>query len=441
MSQQPNRSFNRRSMIKLGLAAGASAMAGRFSFAAPAATPSRFVFIIMRGALDGLSAVPPFGDSDYTRLRAELAIAPPGGTDAALPLNAVFGLNPGLQFLHESYSAHELLVFHAVATPYRERSHFDGQDVLENGVTLPHGSPTGWLNRALNNLPPAARGSRESGVALAQNVPLVLRGPAPVASWSPSVLPDLDPDTLQRIVDRYASDPVLSHRLADALATDQLASESMSSPAMRSARSTPTAPSVASVPSTASGEPSDAAAMTAAAARSTSGRYLETVRTAAGFLRRDDGPSVAVFETTGWDTHFNEGGGQGQLRGRLAVLDQSLRTLKDSLGDVWSRTAVLVATEFGRTAAANGTRGTDHGTGSAAFLLGGAVAGGRVVADWPGLSAGALYQQRDLKPTLDMRSVMKSVLRDHLRIATRALDNEVFPESKSAPYLPDLLRA
>jgi uncharacterized protein (DUF1501 family) len=181
------------------------------------------------------------------------------------------------------------------------------------------------------------------------------------------------------------------------------------------------------------------AAMTAVV-RSTAGRYIETVRTAAGFLRRDDGPAVAVFDTTGWDTHFNEGGAQGQLRTRLAVLDQSLSTLKETLGDVWPRTVVLLATEFGRTAAANGTRGTDHGTGSAAFLLGGAVAGGRVLADWPGLSARNLYQQRDLKPTLDLRSVMKSVLHEHLQIASGALDRDVFPDSSAAPYVAGLLR-
>jgi uncharacterized protein (DUF1501 family) len=278
------------------------------------------------------------------------------------------------------------------------------------------------LNRALVNLPAAGRRGRESGVALAQNVPLVLRGSAEVASWSPSVLPDLDDDTMRRIADRYASDPLLARRLAEALATsgevDQAPSQSMSGDAAGASGNAAMAPVV----------------------RSTAGRYIETVRTAAGFLRRDDGPAVAVFDTTGWDTHFNEGGAQGQLRTRLAVLDQSLRTLKETLGDVWPRTVVLLATEFGRTAAANGTRGTDHGTGSAAFLLGGAVAGGRVRADWPGLSARNLYQQRDLKPTLDLRAVMKSVLHDHLQIASGALERDVFPDSSAAPYIAGLLR-
>ncbi len=180
-------------------------------------------------------------------------------------------------------------------------------------------------------------------------------------------------------------------------------------------------------------------AVATATAQRGAASYLETVRTAAAFLRRPDGPRVAVFDTTGWDTHFNEGGSQGQLRARLSVLDQALRLLKESMGASWSSTAVLLATEFGRTAAVNGTRGTDHGTGAAAFLLGGAIEGGRVLADWPGLSTNALYQARDLKPTLDLRTVAKSVLRDHLHIATRALDGAVFPES-GARYLSGLIR-
>jgi uncharacterized protein (DUF1501 family) len=420
MQREQSGPINRRSMLQLGLAAGAAALSARFSFAAQAAGPSRFVFIILRGALDGLSAVPPYADPDYARLRGELAIAAPGQPNGALPLDGLFALNPGLAFLQQAYGQRELLVLQAVATPYRERSHFDGQDVLENGMTLPHATQSGWLNRALSQLPPASRPSAQRAVALAQNVPLVLRGSAEVASWSPSVLPDLDDDTLQRITARYASDPLLSQRLAEALATDQLAAQARSTPA---------------------DVPEDGQSPMRGAARSTPARYVETVRTAARFLARDDGPAVAVFDTTGWDTHFNEGGAQGQLRSRLAVLDQSLAMLKQSLGDVWSRTVVLLATEFGRTAAANGTRGTDHGTAAAAFLLGGAVAGGRVLADWPGLSSRALYQQRDLQPTLDLRAVIKGVLHDHLQISQRALQAEVFPDSSAAPALDGLLRA
>jgi uncharacterized protein (DUF1501 family) len=408
MSSHP---LARRHFLQLGLMAGGGLLSARFAFAAPAATDARFVFIILRGALDGLSAVPPYGDGDYVRLREQLAIGAPGTTDGALALDGHFGLNPGLPFVHESYAAGEALIVHAVATPYHERSHFDGQDVLESGVPRPHASQTGWLNRAVAALPSSNTHGAQAGVALGQNVPLVLRGPAPIASWSPSKLPEIDDDTLQRIADRYASDAILSQRLGDALSTDRMAAESESA------------------------DP----AMTAIPAAGGTGRYLETVRTAAGFLKREDGPAVAVFDTTGWDTHFNEGGGQGQLTQRLAALDSALRALKESLGSTWSRTAVLIATEFGRTAAANGTRGTDHGTGAAAFLLGGAVHGGRVLCDWPGLSANDLYQGRDLRATMDLRSVIKSVLRDHLQISARTLDAQVFADSK-VPLVADLIR-
>jgi uncharacterized protein (DUF1501 family) len=410
--------IQRRRLLQLGLAAGGSLLAARYALAAPAASDARFVFIILRGALDGLSAVPPWGDPDYLRLREQLAIGAPGTADGALALDGHFGLNPGLSFVHEAYGAREALILHAVATPYRERSHFDGQDVLESGLSQPHATQVGWLNRAVSGLPPGGAHGAQLGVALGQNVPLVLRGPAPIASWSPSKLPQIDDDTLQRIADRYVSDPVLSQRLGNALASDHIAAESAAAAA-------------AAVTGT--------AAM-AGPAVSPAGRYIETVRTAAGFLAREDGPAVAVFDTTGWDTHFNEGGAQGQLTQRLGALDSALRTLKQSLGSTWSRTVVLVATEFGRTAAANGTRGTDHGTGAAALLLGGAVQGGRVVCDWPGLSARALYQGRDLKATMDLRSVIKTVLRDHLKISTRTLDAQVFPEATVA-YTPDLIRA
>jgi len=326
----------------------------------------------------------------------------------------MFGLHPRLSFLHESFGAGELTLLHALATPYRERSHFDGQDVLENGTTRPHALGSGWMNRALDALPRAAGASRgELGVALGQNVPLVMRGPAAVASWSPSHLAPLGEDTLQRLGDLYAGDSLLSRRLADALAADAVATDAVATEGMRAST---TAPGAAA-------------------------RFNEIVTAAAGFLREDAGPRVAVFDTTGWDTHANEGAAQGQLGARLGVLDEALRTLKERLGQAWRNTAVLAVTEFGRTAAVNGTRGTDHGTATAAFLVGGAVRGGRVIADWPGLSRRALYQQRDLTPTIDLRAVLKGLLADHLGISARALSETVFPDSASVRPLADLMRA
>jgi uncharacterized protein (DUF1501 family) len=253
-----------------------------------------------------------------------------------------------------------------------------------------------------------------------------------VTSWSPSKLPALDEDTLERITDLYAGDPLLASRLADALAADAIAGESSMDgvPVVRTAVANGQAPTTQA---SAAGSPTTQGAKP--------GRYAELVRAVAGFLRRPDGPQVAVFDTTGWDTHANEGGAEGQLAGRLAALDAGLRILKEELGPTWTNTAVVLATEFGRTAATNGTRGTDHGTATAAFLLGGAVQGGRVVADWPGLSSRALYQGRDLKPTADLRSLLKGVLSEHLLVASDSLETSVFPNSRDAKSIKGLFRA
>jgi uncharacterized protein (DUF1501 family) len=420
--------MKRRDFLNLtALAAGGAFLTARVAFAHASGRRQRFVVVIMRGALDGLAAVPPYADADYAGLRREVALRAPGTPGGALPLNGFFGLHPSLLFMQQCYTARELTVLHAVASPYRDRSHFDGQDVLESGSLRAHASQTGWLNRALTQLPD--RRSGELGVALGQNVPLLMRGPAGVSSWSPSKMPALDEDTLARITDLYSKDTLLSVRLADALQADAIAAEDAASaaPAMLTATAA---------------TQSEAAAGRVKAARpqAYNARYAEVTRAAAGFLKQEDGPKVAVFDTTGWDTHANEGGAEGQLAGRLAALDTGLATLKQELGPAWADTAVLLVTEFGRTAAVNGTRGTDHGTGAAAFLLGGAVAGGRVVADWPGLSARALYQGRDLAPTLDLRCVFKGILEEHLGVPPRALDEDVFPDSRAAKPLRALIR-
>lgn len=410
--------MKRREFLTAGaLATGGALITSRLALARTVATAvnarrPRFVLVILRGALDGLAAVPPYGDRDYGHLRGEFALRAAGEPKGALPLDGFFGLHPSLGFLGQTYAARELIVFHAVASPYRERSHFDGQDVLENGTTLAHAAQSGWLNRALAAVP--GERSRDAAVALGQNVPLVMRGPAEVTSWSPSKLTGLDDDTLARITDLYARDPLLSVRLADALMADRVATEQQGAMAQD---------------------------MAAAPNMTPGGAYAETVRAAGGFLRQEDGPQVAVFDTTGWDTHANEGGAEGQLAGRLAALDKGLATLKGELGPVWKDTAVLLVTEFGRTAAINGTRGTDHGTATIAFLAGGAVAGGRVIADWPGLSSRALYQGRDLMPTLDLRCVLKGVLDEHLGIPERSLEATVFPQSERARAIRGLMRA
>jgi len=391
---------SRRTFVSGALAAGAAAMLPRCVFA-DAATDARFVFVILRGALDGLAAVPAYGDGAYAAKRGALAITSP-----QLKLDGMFALHPSLTQLHERFQSKELIVFHAVASPYRERSHFDGQDLLENGTSAPKSAHDGWLNRALPLLPEAKqRATDRIALALAQNVPLVLRGDARVGSWAPSRLPDTDSDTLQRIADLYSTDEYFASRLQSALSADSVAGEGMS------------------------------------AGRRDPLNALNTVAAAAGkFLAAADGPRIAVLEATGWDTHANQGAERGQLANRLRGLDQALNSLRTALAGAWGRSAVLVVTEFGRTVAVNGTAGTDHGTATCAFLAGGAVAGGRVVADWPGLASSALYEGRDLRPTLDVRSIMKGVLASHLGAAEGGIEEKVFPGSRAARQVDGLFK-
>jgi len=391
---------------------------------------ARLVVMILRGALDGLAAVPPYADPDYAGLHRELAIAAPGAADGALALDNTFGLHPSLGFLHERYLAGELVVFHAVASPYRDRSHFDGQNVLENGLTKPIGTADGWLNRALAALPPGSRHPGERAVAISQNIPLILRGEAPVISKSPQATPDVDDELLARLADLYSKDDWFSARLSEAVQTEKMVDDG-GNIADAAAMTTP-----AEVKQPAVTLPATAAPRTAAP-----DRVSGVARMAATLMRSEDGPDVAVIEASGWDTHANQGGAKGALAQRLAGLDQALRGLADELGPLWPQTAVLVVTEFGRTAAMNGTRGTDHGTGGCAFLAGGAVRGGRVMADWPGLARAALLDDRDLRPTLDLRSIFKGVLDEHMHVGAKTLATRIFPDSSGARPLQGLMRA
>lgn len=390
----------RRAFLQSAALAGVTAMLPRFTLA-DADTDARLVLVILRGALDGLAAVPAYGDSNYAKQRGALAI-----TSLGSRLDGMFALNPALVHLHERYRAKELIVFHAAASPYRERSHFDGQDLLENGTATPSAARDGWLNRMLPALPVArTRSTEQLAVALAQNVPLVLRGEARVNSWAPSRLPETDADTLERIADLYADDAYFAERLQAALAANDVVAGGMN-----------------------------------AGRRDPLGQFNLITSAAGKLLAPQNGSRIAVIEVGGWDTHANQGADAGQLANRLRALDQGLEALRAALGSAWARTAVLVVTEFGRTVAVNGTRGTDHGTATCAFLVGGAVAGGRVIADWPGLATSALYQGRDLQPTLDLRSVFKGVLAGHFDAAERDIEERVFPDSRKVRPLEGLIR-
>jgi uncharacterized protein (DUF1501 family) len=378
-------------------------------------TDKRLVVILLRGALDGLHAMPAHGDPAYIAARNGLALQAPGGADASLRLTSLFSLHPKLAALGRMYQAGEMLGAHAVATAYRERSHFDAQNVLETGARSPFGRNAGWLNAAMAALPAARKANRaELAVAMAQQAPLILRGAAPVATWSPSPLPDADTDTVARLMSLYErTDPGLAGAMKGAIAANAIAGEAGMMDGGRGG-----------------GGGGRAGRQVAPAAKA-----------AAAFLKQPNGPVAAVIEVGGWDSHAAQGQENGQIATMLGLLDAGVATLQTELGALWKDTVVVIVTEFGRTVAANGNRGTDHGTGAAAFVCGGAVAGGRVLADWPGLAAGQLYEGRDLRPTLDLRALVKGVLGDHMGIPRAALDANVFPDSAAAAPLQGLIKA
>ncbi len=398
--------LNRRDILRsLGFATFAGSLP-RLAFATTE-SEAKFVLVVLRGAVDGLALAAPYGDGNYNKVRGELAIGKPGASDGLLKLDGLFGLNPALTNVHQSYAAGDASVIHAVASPYRERSHFDGQDMLESGATRVGGLRDGWLNRALAQLGSSL--GKETAIALAQNTPLVLRGSNSVTSWAPSRLPSTDDSTIARLQRLYANDEFFATRLEQALRSQSIAQGDSDMDGSRK-------------------RGNDAK------------QFADLMRSAAKFLTTPDGPSIAVVELDGWDTHANQGSTSGALFNRLTALDDGLGSLRDELGESWNHSVIAVVTEFGRTVQVNGTRGTDHGTGAAALLMGGAVNGGNIVTDWPGLAKNDLYAGRDLLPTTDIRSLFKGVLSDHLGLAPSFIDRSVFPDSAAAGALKDLIR-
>ncbi|MFO0997749.1 MAG: DUF1501 domain-containing protein [Alphaproteobacteria bacterium] len=397
---------SRREILALTAAVTGGALLRPLAVLADAATDKRFVLIILRGGLDGLAAVPPYGDREYRSLRGALALPEPGTENGILDIDGRFGVHPALKTFHAMMKNGEALAVHAVATPYRERSHFDAQDLLENGTERARAAADGWLNRALALM----GGSRRLGLAVGQAIPLALRGTVPVASWVPTEGPSLDPDFVTRIQALYRRDPLIGAAFAEGIKAHEfsaaaLGADDSMAPGGRKVRGP--------------------------------GAFKPLAEAAGRLLAAEDGPRIAVLELSGWDTHSQQG---GRLPAVLGALDAGLAGLAQTLGPAWSKTVVVAVTEFGRTAAPNGTGGTDHGTAGVALMAGGAVAGGRVVADWPGLSAGALYQGRDLAPTTDLRSVLKGVLRAHLSLRDDALSQRVFPGSAEAKPADGIIR-
>eukprot|EP01030_Chromulinospumella_sphaerica_P015797 gene15797-15615_t len=374
---------------------------GRSTSAADALAGRKMIVVVCRGGMDGLSVSPPIGDPDYAGLRRGIAIPP----DAALRLDGTFALHPSLAAIHAMAGQGEARIVPAMASPDRARSHFEAQDVLETGAAGVYATDSGWLNRALS-----AMGDRKvPALSVGATSPLILRGPVQTAAWSPGRASEKSPRLPSLLMDLYAGDPLLA-----------------------SAKATMVDMSKAPPPGYAGGGLAGLQRQGQASAK----RIGQTV---AGFMMQPQGPQLVALSAEGFDTHANQGAAQGQLANRLAYLDSLAEGLREGLGADWNKTVVVFATEFGRTARINGAGGTDHGTGSTAILLGGALKKGGIVGDWPTLKENALFEGRDTRPTIDSRALFKGLLADHMGVDRRALDTTVFPDSAGVASVPGLV--
>jgi len=386
--------LNRRHLLLAGFSA-TFISAGAANAATPESKGRKLVVIILRGAMDGMAALPKIDDPDIRAHRASL-IDP-----KAIALSDGFALHSAMPKLAALYQAKQAAFVPAIAGPYRERSHFEAQDLLECGG-VKSVSDDGWLNRALQKAPAAY-----SAVSIGPSQPLILRGASThTSSWSPPVLPEASDDTLNRLMDLYESDPVLKASLTAAVGAEAVAGSMAGDKSMGGGRG---------------GGPA---------------QYTPQLQAAGKFLAQPDGPEIAVVSLEGWDTHTGQ---NGALQQRFTALDNGIDALRTQLGDTWKNTAVMAISEFGRTVRVNGGQGTDHGTGGLAILAGGAIKGGRMYGDWPTLKAAALYENRDLTPAVDARSVFKGLLRDQLGWAANDLDSKIFADSAVAKPMGGLV--
>ena len=384
--------MDRRTFIRGMFAGGVATFTSPTLSLATVPGSGKLVFVLLRGGLDGLSAVVPYGDRDYPDVRGAMAFKK---ADLEV-LNDHFGLAPGLHPLKQLWDQGELAVVHAMAIPYRTRSHFDGQAILETGLDAPRGSSDGWLNRLLQVME-----GKRSGIAVAAGLPLSLSGAHPVKTWSPANLGVVGDGYVDRLHVLYRHDPRLLDRFEAALQMPEVGMMGTS--------------------------------------RSGGRQQIESILgVTARFLREPDGPNLAAVEFSGWDTHANQGRQGGQLDRLLGQLARGILTFKSQVGSTWDQTTIVVMTEFGRTARPNGTGGTDHGTAGAGFIIGPNLSRSRVLSDWPGLANKALYENRDLRPTLDTRTVLKAAVAGCFDLNRNQL-NRIFPGADHLKGLPDLM--
>ncbi|MXP31891.1 DUF1501 domain-containing protein [Erythrobacter jejuensis] len=382
--------MNRRKFVAGSALFGGAALAFPHMAFAQADTDRRLLFILQRGAADGLATLAPVGEPAFAKQRGGLA---EDYADVA-QLDGLFALHPAFAKVGAMYAEGQALFVQAIASSYRERSHFDGQNLLETGGNKAYALRDGWLNRLVGLLPEG----RNRALALSPSVPMILQGSHPVSSYAPSALPQADEGLIDRIAQLYESDPQLRGLLSDALKTRAMAGDSQ----MRDLRDAESAGTLA-----------------------------------ASLMKEPEGARVMMMESDGWDSHAGQ---RFQFRNLASRLDTMMGAFQAEMGADWGNTLVIVATEFGRTVALNGTGGTDHGTGGAMLLLGGAVNGGRILADWPGLRQGDLYEERDLRPTGSTEAHIAGAIAAHFRIEPQLAMRTLFPDRTSRP-VEGLLRA
>jgi len=386
--------INRRNLNRL-LAAGMIAGSASTPIFANAPTQKRLIFINLKGALDGLHALIPYADPNYRKLRPTLALQKPGMEGGVIDLDGSFGLHPALQSLHDLYRQNELILIPAISSQYRQRSHFEAQNMLEGGGKLPYQEKSGWLNRAIRQM---GISPNRIGLSIGATLPLILQGSADIRTWSDSRIPEANPEFLSQINALYDGDPLLHKAFSQA---NQDKNNSMQNKNMRVNNK----------------------------------RLISSTRAALAILKEKAGPRIAVIEAGGWDTHYAQ---ERRLSQLFDDLGQSISLIKTELGPVWKDTVVMVVSEFGRTAAENGSKGTDHGTGGLAIIAGGRVNGGKVRGAWPGLSSKALFEDRDLAPANRLESVFKSTLIEHLGLSESKVADFVFPNLGSLSMMENL---
>lgn len=387
--------MKRRALLQQGAALASLSFAGfPLAWGQGQAGQPRVLVVLLRGGMDGLTAVPPVGDAQYHTIRPQIAV------HNTLRLTADFGLHPQLQAMHSMWQAGQLAVVHSTGFQYTGRSHFEGQDIMQTGVMKPYASNSGWIGRAME------QARIDSGVAISIPMPLILRGHDKATTQFPNWMPVLRDQDLAAVANMWAADPVL-RSYSEVIRGAHLGKTTggMHNESFQDARS-----------------------------------MRGLARAAAAAMRLESGPQVGLIDMThGFDTHASQGAEEGNHADRLRDLDQLMATFRTEMGEQWAQTLVLTVTEFGRTAAENGTNGTDHGVGSCCFLAGGLVTQAKVYADWRGLNKSALFEERDLPTTIDVSAVHAKVLERVFALSPKTLVNAGVLEYKTSPWLNGLL--